>query len=421
MHITAVIAEYNPFHNGHLYQLEQIRYKTDADAILVLMSGDFVQRGTPAIFDKYTRTRMALSCGVDIVLELPVYYATGSAEYFAKGSIAILNELNCIDTLCFGCETDDLELLKEIASVLSEESPSFQAVLQNALKKGRTFPAAREEAVWHELSSGGHDISLSREVLSELLGSPNNILALEYLKQLIQTSSTIRPYAIKREGDGYLDTELNHVMSSATAIRNHLSESNTPDKLTAYMPPAALAVLKQAYGLWGPLYPDDFNSMLQYKLICGYSEGFGDYIDCNRDLSNKIGRQLPAFHSFCEMAEKLWSPNLTTSRIYRCLTHILLDLRKQDLACLSEASSSLYARILGIGDQSNTRTLCSTLKSASRIPLFSKVADVWSSLSPVGKACLEKELQVSALYRAALVQKYSKKLPVETRQPFLKI
>ena len=153
MTIAAVIAEYNPFHNGHAYQLREIRRQTGADLILVMMSGDFVQRGAPACTDKYTRCRMALAAGADMVCELPVYGALGSAEIFAESAVSLLNQMGCIDFLCFGAETIDPHLFHAIVSVLSDEPPEYRTLLQDALKTGMNFPAARSYALGRLLLS----------------------------------------------------------------------------------------------------------------------------------------------------------------------------------------------------------------------------------------------------------------------------
>ena len=149
MKIAGIIAEYNPFHNGHKYHIEQTRKITGADFIIVVMSGNFTQRGTPAIMDKYSRARMALENGADMVLELPSCYACGSAEYFADGAIALLDKLGCVDYVCFGSECGDIELLRPIAEILATEPENYSEMLRAELKSGATFPRARNRALIH--------------------------------------------------------------------------------------------------------------------------------------------------------------------------------------------------------------------------------------------------------------------------------
>ena len=190
--VLAIIGEYNPFHNGHLYHLNESKKLSKCNYTIAIMSGNFVQRGNVSIVDKWTKAKMALSSGIDLVLELPCIYSISSAENFALGSIKTLNSLKIVDTLSFGCELDDLSILKECARVLTEEPEEFKSLLSHELSRGNSFPKARENALLMYLN----DIRKYANVLS----SPNNILAIEYLKALNITKSTIEPLAVKRVG-----------------------------------------------------------------------------------------------------------------------------------------------------------------------------------------------------------------------------
>ncbi len=193
MKVTAVIAEYNPFHNGHLYQLDTIRQTCDTDSVIVVMSGDFMQRGIPAIVDKYERCQMALDNGADLVFELPVYFALGSAEYFAQGAVSLIDKLGVVDLLHVGSESGDISLLYEFTrSALAHESDAYRAALNRHLKLGCSFPAARDNAL-SELFSDDSGIK-------QLVSAPNNILGIEYIKALIQRDSTIKPVTLARKG-----------------------------------------------------------------------------------------------------------------------------------------------------------------------------------------------------------------------------
>ena len=233
MKVTGIIAEYNPFHNGHLYQLTEARKKTDADFIIVVMSGDFMQRGTPAIINKWERTRMALSGGADLVLELPCVFATASANMFALGGISLLARTGVVTDLCFGAETDSITDFLTLAKFLNEEPDFFKNALKNELKTGISFPAARSSALSAEAS-----LPLSSE---KLLSSPNNILGIEYCKALFALSSSIKPHIIKREGSGYNDREVNKQdrFASASAIRTVLlnpSKGRSSSDLSSFLP-----------------------------------------------------------------------------------------------------------------------------------------------------------------------------------------
>lgn len=190
--VLAIIGEYNPFHNGHLYHLNEAKKVSNASYSIAIISGNFVQRGNVSIVDKWTKAKMAILNGIDLVLELPCIYSISSAENFASGAIRTLNSLKIVDTLSFGCELDDISILKEFAQILTDEPEEFKSLLSHELSKGISFPKARENALLMYLN----DIRRYANVLS----SPNNILAIEYLKALNMTNSSIEPLSIKRAG-----------------------------------------------------------------------------------------------------------------------------------------------------------------------------------------------------------------------------
>ena len=264
MKITGIIAEYNPFHNGHLYQIEQVK-KNGADYVVIVMSGNFLQRGTPAILDKWSRTQMALSCGADLIIELPAVLATASAQYFARGGVSILDKLGCIDTISFGCESDDISMIQTLSSYLSDEPDNYKEKLQHYLRDGNSFPKARALAL---------SDCLSAKTVA-FASSPNNILALEYCIALLERNSSMNILPIKREGSGYHDTFLSKdTFASATAIREIL-EKATPNENTCnnsvlstelidYLPEAVYSILAKkeneaagsaVYKVAGPFTP----------------------------------------------------------------------------------------------------------------------------------------------------------------------
>ena len=209
---TGIIVEYNPLHPGHIYHMEQARKQTGADYLIAVMSGSFVQRGAPALLDKYTRTRMALLAGADVVIELPVCFATGSAGDFAAGAVSLLDKLGCVDGLCFGSESGDISLFEKTATLLQCESAAFSNALKKALKSGLSFPAARQQALLLCLdmakdmpSTACPDNNSTAEQIVALLSSPNNLLGLEYTLALLRRNSSIRPFTISRVGSGYHD------------------------------------------------------------------------------------------------------------------------------------------------------------------------------------------------------------------------
>lgn len=225
MKVAGVITEYNPFHNGHKYQLEQIKRQTSADYIIVVMSGDFVQRGEPAIIDKYERTRMALLSGADLVLELPAVFATASAEFFAGGGVSVLKNTGVVDMLCYGVESVDHELTKLVAGVLKNPPAEYSASLARLIQGGMSFPAARSRALCEYFRDTYDSAS---EKLDAFIASPNNILAIEYEKALMDCDITGFP--IQRVGEGYHSTDSKSEFSSAKAVRGVISTLIDIDK-----------------------------------------------------------------------------------------------------------------------------------------------------------------------------------------------
>lgn len=215
MNITGIITEYNPFHNGHLYHLNSAKKETNCDGVVCVMSGNFVQRGEPALIDKWKRAEMAILNGVDLVIELPTFYALSSAEFFAKGSISILDSISVIDNIFFGSECGNISYLEKIAKTLTLESFDLQSKIKENLKSGMTFAKARELSL--------KDI-LKDDSLEEVLSSSNNILGIEYIKSLINLNSSILPITLKREGSRYNDKSLTSTFASATSIRENLKK-----------------------------------------------------------------------------------------------------------------------------------------------------------------------------------------------------
>lgn len=413
MKTAAIIAEYNPFHNGHRYQIEETRRATGADFILVVMSGDFVQRGAPALCNKYIRTHMALLNGADVVIELPALYASSSAEYFAQGAVTLLNRLGVIDYLSFGSESGNLPLIKSIADLLLSDSPEYRDLLHSFLKKGLSYPAARWQAVSLLLFSG--EKTATAACCMELLISPNNLLGLEYCKALAAAKSTIQPFTVKRAGSGYHDPVLQqdtHTFSSASAIRHAIchfgSASATCHAGSAepeyknQMPSSVYQLLEKNQVLSHPITSNDFSAMLHYKLLIQAEAGFQDIFDCTGDLSDKICKRLPLFTSFTDFCSLLKSKDITYTRISRILLHILLDLKKQDIFRLpmTERALSLpYARLLGF--KKTASPLLSAMKKNSAVPMISKLADAPSRLSEKDYLLLQTDIRCAHIYEAA--------------------
>ena len=316
MKIVGLITEYNPFHNGHLHHIKEARRVTGADAVVVVMSGDYVQRGVPAIMPKRLRTEMALSCGASAVFELPVCYAAGSAEYFAMGAVSLLDSMGVVDSICFGSECNDLEALSHVADILSREPEDYRSLLKTNLKKGASFPSARHDALLEYTHVPAY---------AALLDDPNNILGIEYLKALKRLNSRMTPFTIRREGSHYHDQNLSSdSFSSASAIRSLLACSGSTLRTersggtfenTAFssilgdlenqVPSCCLELLKDYLRVQYPVYQNDFSIILKYKLLNKHPGSLVRYLDVSEDLANRICAQLDNFFNYKQFAELL--------------------------------------------------------------------------------------------------------------------
>ena len=390
--ITGIIAEYNPFHNGHAYQIEQARLLTGCDFLVVVMSGDYVQRGAPAVFDKYTRARMALACGADLVLELPVACSCASAEFFASGAVSLLDGLGCVDFLCFGSESGDLQSLMEPARILAKESPVFQEALRRGLSLGLSFPAARKEAFRACASN------------PDILDLPNNILGIEYLKALLQRESIIKPVTIKREGQGYHDTLLDSGFASASGIRRFLKQEEAPlsalPALKESLPDPVMEVLKDTLAHTQPVWEEDFSMLLRYELLRQSASDLTRYADISPDLGRRLKNCADKFSSFSEFVALVKTKDVTYTRITRALFHILLNLTGEDTR---NSVAMPYARILGF--RKDHSRILGLLKENSRIPIIPKAADYKTYLTPDLQPLFEKDLFAANLYETIAAAK----------------
>lgn len=421
MKTVGIIAEYNPFHNGHHYQLTKAKELSGADFAIVVMSGDFVQRGTPALIDKYERTKMALYGGADIVLELPVCYATASAEFFAKGAVSLLSALGT-DALCFGSECGDTAVLYTLAKILSDEPISFKLSLEKHLQAGHSFPHARSLALkeyLYSLPDACSDKKLFRlqTDLEEIISSPNNILAIEYCKALLSLHSPMEVYTLRRTGNSYTDTSLPaHAFSSAMALRQSIQKGTSCQALSPYLPADSLHLLENALKDSFPIYEDSFSHMLFYKLLSLQNTGYTDYLDISPSLSKKISSLLEQYTSWSQFCTLLKSKDITHARINRSLLHILLDLKKEHMQEYLTVPFTGYARILGF--KKDSQALFSRLKRGE-IPLLSKLADADSLLTPAGKKQLSADIFAAHLYDSIAAQKTGRTLHNEYRRQII--
>lgn len=314
MKIVGIVSEYNPFHNGHAYQIEHTKEQLQADGVIAIMSGHFVQRGTPAIFDKWTRAEMAVASGANLVLELPTYYATSSAEAFAHGAVKLLDATGVVTHISFGSENDDLERLKSIAYILSDESDALKDKLTAYMEQGNTFPKARELALK----------SLFPDLLEDFnMNQSNAILVIEYLKALNRLKSSINPFIVKRKGRGYHDTALNDRFASATGIREGVK---TGKAINRYMPDAAYRIFSKTK--YNPVFMEHLELPLLYKIKSSSLDDLSQIREMTEGLEHKIHKLAPALTSYEALFEALKSKRYTHTKISRLLLNILLDIKE---------------------------------------------------------------------------------------------
>ncbi len=357
MKITAIIAEYNPFHNGHAYHIKESCALAGETYIICVMSGNFVQRGEPAIADKWERTRMALYGGADLVIELPFLYATQSAEGFAMGAVEIVDALGCVDHLSFGSECCELSTLKSYAEVLANEPPEFQTMLRAYLDEGHSFPRARELAL-SGIFSGEADV----------LSSSNDILAVEYLKALIQFESKVEPLCIKRRGSGYRDSAMAVDFSSATAIRKELREHGVTGKVLSNLPPQSVSALAAS-----PLVDtEEYFRLVQFKLRTMSTADIANIYDVTEGLENRIKSAAQSSKNYWELIMGIKSKRYTYTRVARVLLYCLFGVTKDAIGA-ANGNFPLYARVLGM--RRHSKKLLAFLAKQSHIPVITKSSE----------------------------------------------
>lgn len=401
MKVTAVIAEYNPFHNGHAYQLRKARELTGDSRLMVIMSGDFVQRGAPAVFNKYVRTRMALLSGADLVLEMPVFGSAASAEDFASCGVSMAVRTGAADFLSFGSESGDLKLLERQAALYGMETPEISARIRDGLKRGLSWPRAREEAFLH----AGAPVPVS----------PNDILACEYLRAIRRQGSLLVPVPVERNDGGYHSSGKKGSFASATAIRRALAE-NDLDFITGTVPEDFFPCLQQE--ACPQLTSDDFSIVLNEKLLtlplCELTEISG----MPEDLARKLRKSRLSFASFSERTAASKDRQYTYARVSRCLLNTVLGITREETEQFKALGSAPWLRILGF--RKDALPLLSEIKKHAQVPMISKTADAAALLSGPALELFYKHLQCAELYRLAAEAKTGRPMGNEfTRSPVI--
>ncbi len=404
MKAVGLVTEYNPFHNGHLYHLNKAMELTGADISVAVMSGDFVQRGEPAVLDKYTRTSMALNSGVNLVVELPVNYAVSSAESFAAGALKVLDYIKA-DSIAFGSESGNIERLSKLAHILCDNEDTLYKEISKYTANGISYAAARQKVVE----------KLTDKDTAAMLTSSNNILAVEYLKAIIKNNYAIKPYTLQRQGDSYNDTDIRSEYASATALRENLKADN----ISEYIPVKAGLILSSNTNY---IYPDDITEVLFTRLLdilfaSNYDknvfiENVMQYPDVSKEIAGRlyksamdmITRTVPqgaeskdnGLFSFGSLCEHIKTKEVPLSRIKRALVRITLGFDKKHM---EKYANEPYIRVLGF-DKKGQEYL-SYIRKTVEAPLITKTADY--------KEMLLDDIHAANIYNMIVVGKYGVK------------
>ncbi|WP_028611079.1 nucleotidyltransferase [Paenibacillus harenae] len=390
MRTVGLIVEYNPFHNGHLYHLQQSRKITEADAVVAVMSGHFLQRGEPALLDKWSRTRMALRGGCDLVIELPVAYATQAAEWFAYGAVSLLEATGVVDSFCFGTESGELQPLLQAAELTAHESPGFKALLKRELQSGISYPGAYSAAISAHLSEQGYASAANFP-----FALPNHTLALHYLLALNRIGGKMRPYTIAREKAQYNQAEVtDSQIASATAIRKLLLEERELDAVRSFVPESTFRILQEEWAAGRcPVSWEQFTNPLLHAIVTRSAPMLSELHEINEGLEHRILQTLPKLDSllFEKLLQTLKTKRYTRTKLQRALLAILLGHAKADFTAEKLASGIEYIRVLGFTDKG--RQLLRRMRVSAKLPVLLSAAR-----APRPFAYLELDVQASSVF-----------------------
>jgi predicted nucleotidyltransferase len=402
MKAVGVIVEYNPFHNGHKFHLDQTKEQSGADIVIAVMSGNFLQRGEPALVSKWARTEMALHGGADIVFELPYFFATQNADIFATGAVSLLAAANC-HSLCFGSEAGDIHTFTETLHFLSKKNDEFQDKIKEFSSQGVSYPKALSLS-FEALSPDKHLLDLSK---------PNNILGLQYVAAIQQHHFTIQPLTITRKNANYHDEHFaSSSIASATSIRKSLfSENGSIEGIHSYLPQTTYDLLhnyKQEYRQFHSW--EDYWHLLRYKLLLTSSEELREIHEVEEGLENRLQHAVLHADSFLEFMEQIKTKRYTWTRLQRVCLHILMNVKKAEMANKRHPE---YLRLLGMSP--NGREYLRKEKKNLHLPLISKLS--------ANKQLLELDLRASRLYALGVKGKKEQKrlLSLEFKQPPIQI
>lgn len=391
MKICAIICEYNPLHNGHIAHIQKTKELTGCDTLLLVMSGNFVQRGEPAMINKFDRSRLAIQAGADIVLELPLTYSIAGAERFAAGAIKILNAIPAVTHLSFGSEHGNVKLLNTLAKFLANEPSEFKSRLNEFLRMGNNLATSRTAAVMQCINKGAVKVQ-NKEEAREALYAPNSILGIEYLKALIRQGSKITPVTVKREGSQHNSNEIGFTQSSGSAIRNACICGNLEDVRSSV--PAFVFDFIERYRARNKLSMTALGDMILYKIRCMSAEEIGELYDVSEGLNNRIKKYANYAVSYESLLDTVKTKRYTAARLRRIFLYSILSVTKKAVSKIDKLPA--YAKVLAL--KKGREDILSRICDPKNITLLTRAEDYKAIADTPLESALAMDMLSTDLY-----------------------
>ena len=402
MQAVGLVVEYNPFHNGHLHHVQQAKLSTQADVAVAVMSGQFLQRGEPALVDKWHRTKMALASGVDVVIELPYIFSTAQANQFASGAVQLLQATQC-SYLAFGSEQGSIKPFLNSYHLIDSNRVIYDQIIRESVQQGKSYPQALH-AAYEKLKQLNPNSYID-------LAQPNNILGFHYVEAIKKHQCTMKPATIQRIAAGYHDAiDVDSEIASATGIRQALFSGQSLQEIAHYLPPTSVQQLnnwQQTHGQftsWESFWP-----LLKYAILRHTPAQLKRFADVTEGLENSLIKHARASETYVEFMNALKSKRYTWTRLQRMLTHIFTGVTKEQLHAYAEPS---YIRILGMTEAG--QKYISTIKKSLTLPLISRVAAVHDPI-------LEIDLHATEMYQLGIAQFSNKKIDEDYKTPPIRL
>ena len=402
MQAVGLVVEYNPFHNGHLHHVQQAKLSTQADVAVAVMSGQFLQRGEPALVDKWHRTKMALASGVDVVIELPYIFSTAQANQFASGAVQLLQAVQC-SYLAFGSEQGSIKPFLNSYHLIDSNRVKYDQIIRESVQQGKSYPQALH-AAYEKLKQLNPNSYID-------LAQPNNILGFHYVEAIKKHQCTMKPATIQRIAAGYHDAiDVDSEIASATGIRQALFSGQSVQEIADYLPPTSVKQLnnwQQTHGQftsWESFWP-----LLKYAILRHTPAQLKRFADVSEGLENSLIKHARTSESYSEFMNALKSKRYTWTRLQRMLTHIFTGVTKEQLHAYAEPS---YIRILGMTEAG--QKYISTIKKSLTLPLISRVAAVHDPI-------LEIDLHATEMYQLGIAQFSNKKIDEDYKTPPIRL